>query len=311
MLDERRCYHGCYQNAGHHFPFAAGLSFAFFHRAAAAVRATTLRCSAVILVSRAFAPRLPSATAAGFFLFAISTMLSAQQKNSNYFLTCYALSIIVRTAMRKRAPKPKPETPAVDWRQAAEDRGRAAFEAVHAEPHPPAPEPPAWWESPAMTPEQLLIWQRKRQARAKKAVATAAKIRRDKERQHAKEEKQRAKENPPIKNQPKRHVEPYWPPDWALDLCKEQSMKNTSTNSTAPPNAMEKHYSLAQIAEAWGVSYATVWRMFRDMPGAADLSVRKTSQKSRSYRLLRIPESVVARVHAERANGFILGKRRK
>ena len=139
---------------GHHSPFAAGFfarTFALaaaglsFHRARAAVRATTLRCSAVILVSRAFAPRLPSATAAGFFLFAISTMLSAQQKNSNYFLTCYALSIIVRTAMRKRAPKPKPETPAT-VRAEAEEIGRQAFEAAVGP--EPEPTPPPWWESP-------------------------------------------------------------------------------------------------------------------------------------------------------------------
>src|ERR1017187_5235815 len=138
---------------GHHSPFAAGFfarTFALaaaglsFHRARAAVRATTLRCSAVILVSRAFAPRLPSATAAGFFLFAISTMLSAQQKNSNYFLTCYALSIIVRTAMRKRAPKPKPETPAT-VRAEAEEKGRQAFETAAAPEPEPTPEPALSW----------------------------------------------------------------------------------------------------------------------------------------------------------------------
>lgn len=50
----------------------------FFQRAAAAVFATSLRFSGVSFVSRAFAPLLPSATAAGFFLFAINTMLSAQ-----------------------------------------------------------------------------------------------------------------------------------------------------------------------------------------------------------------------------------------
>jgi hypothetical protein len=65
-----------------YFPFA-GLSF---QRAAAAVRATSERCSGVSFVIRAFAPRLPSATAAGFFLFAINHMLSAQPKKCKYSL---------------------------------------------------------------------------------------------------------------------------------------------------------------------------------------------------------------------------------
>jgi hypothetical protein len=37
------------------------------------------------------------------------------------------------------------ETPAVDWRQAAEEIGRQAFETA-VQPEPPRPAP-AWWES--------------------------------------------------------------------------------------------------------------------------------------------------------------------
>jgi hypothetical protein len=49
-----------------------------FHRAAAAVRATSERFSGVSFFSRAFAPRRPSSTAALFFFLAITIMLSAQ-----------------------------------------------------------------------------------------------------------------------------------------------------------------------------------------------------------------------------------------
>ncbi len=60
----------------------------FAHRAAAALRATSERFSAVSFFNRALPPRLPSATAAGFFRFAINTMLSASEKKCNAVLTC-------------------------------------------------------------------------------------------------------------------------------------------------------------------------------------------------------------------------------
>ena len=52
-----------------------------FHRAAAAVLATSERFSGVSFFIRAFALLLPSATAAGFFFFAITFMLNVQQNN--------------------------------------------------------------------------------------------------------------------------------------------------------------------------------------------------------------------------------------
>ena len=209
----------------------------------------------------------------------------------------------------KHTPKSLAPPPPADWRAEAERRGASAFEAA-TEPAPP-PQEPAWWESPAMTPEQLLIWQRKRQASAKKAVETAARIRRDKEKQRAKEEKQRAKENPPIKNQPKRHFEPYWPPDWVLDMRKEKSMKNTNiTNPPAPQNAMEPHFTLKEIAKAWGISVRSARLIFRDVPGVSDVCNRH-SLTTRPYTILRIPASVAARVHESRAAGFVLGSRRR
>jgi hypothetical protein len=54
---------------------------------------------------------------------------------------------------------------------------------------------------------------------------------------------------------------------------------------------LEPHFTIAQVAEAWGISVRSI---FRDQPGVADIAVRH-SLTSRSYQVLRIPASVVAR----------------
>jgi hypothetical protein len=53
-----------------------------------------------------------------------------------------------------------------------------------------------------------------------------------------------------------------------------------------------KHYSLDEL---WGVSPYSIRRIFRDEPGV--LKIRENSQKRKRSLTLRIPESVVARVH--------------
>lgn len=106
----------------------------------------------------------------------------------------------------------------------------------------------------------------------------------------------------------------YWPPQVPMNNpCGPAAPKtaNTTNPPARPPDALEKHYSLAQVAEAWGLSYWTVRRIFRDMPGVPDFSARKTSLTSLPYKVLRIPASVAARVHEQRSAGFVLGKRKK
>jgi hypothetical protein len=83
-----------------------------------------------------------------------------------------------------------------------------------------------------------------------------------------------------------------------------------AANTTAPPNAMEPHYSLKEIAEAWGISVRSARHIFRDVPGVLDPTIHR-SLTSRSYQAMRIPASVAARVHANRAAGFVLGAERK
>jgi hypothetical protein len=91
----------------------------------------------------------------------------------------------------------------------------------------------------------------------------------------------------------------------------EPPMKTANaTNPPAPSSAMEKHFTLEQIAEAWGISVRNARRIFRDVPGVADLTVHR-SLTTRSYQVLRVPASVAARVHEQRSAGFVLGAKRR
>ena len=63
--------------------------------------------------------------------------------------------------------------------------------------------------------------------------------------------------------------------------------------------ALERHYSVLQIAEMWSLSEKTVRRMFEDEEGVLQWGSQETRRK-RGYVTLRIPESVMLRVHRER-----------
>ena len=60
--------------------------------------------------------------------------------------------------------------------------------------------------------------------------------------------------------------------------------------------ALEKHYSVCELAQLWGLSEKTVRRMFHDEPGVVKFGHEERRFK-RAYMTLRIPESVVQRVH--------------
>jgi hypothetical protein len=63
----------------------------------------------------------------------------------------------------------------------------------------------------------------------------------------------------------------------------------------------ERHYSVDELAAAWGMSDDFVRRMFVHEPGVV-LFVRHRPGK-RTYRVLRIPESVANRVHRRMSKG--------
>jgi len=63
---------------------------------------------------------------------------------------------------------------------------------------------------------------------------------------------------------------------------------------------LERHYSVGEIAERWGLSEKTIRRMFENEEGVLQWGSPETRRK-RGYITLRIPESVMLRVHRQRA----------
>ncbi len=60
--------------------------------------------------------------------------------------------------------------------------------------------------------------------------------------------------------------------------------------------ANENHYSIGEVAKLWSLSEKTVRRMFESEPGVIQWGSEEVLHK-RGYRTLRIPESVLHRVH--------------
>lgn len=79
---------------------------------------------------------------------------------------------------------------------------------------------------------------------------------------------------------------------------------------THPVLALERHYSPAEIAELWGLSVDSVRRLFESEDGV--LIIGESEGKfRRRYTTLRIPESVVERVHRSRSRVVCTGRGRE
>ena len=63
----------------------------------------------------------------------------------------------------------------------------------------------------------------------------------------------------------------------------------------------ERHYAVAEIAELWNLSVDKVRELFADEPGVLVIGNRRPRYK-RPYVTLRIPKSVVERVHSRLAS---------
>jgi len=61
--------------------------------------------------------------------------------------------------------------------------------------------------------------------------------------------------------------------------------------------ASERHYSPAEIAERWNLSSDCVRKIFEREPGVLVVGNPNPSRGKRSYTMLRIPQSVLDRVH--------------
>jgi hypothetical protein len=62
-------------------------------------------------------------------------------------------------------------------------------------------------------------------------------------------------------------------------------------------SALERH-TVAEVAALWGFSPDTIRKIFRDHPGVLKIGSPERRFK-RGYVSIRIPESIVQRVHAE------------
>jgi len=60
--------------------------------------------------------------------------------------------------------------------------------------------------------------------------------------------------------------------------------------------ALERHFSIKEIAELWGLCENSVRELFKQEPGVVRIQ-RPKSRYKRAYTTLRIPRSVLERVH--------------
>jgi AraC-like DNA-binding protein len=63
--------------------------------------------------------------------------------------------------------------------------------------------------------------------------------------------------------------------------------------------ALERHYTVPEVATLWGISEKTVRRLFDTEDGVLRWGSQETVRK-RGYHNLRIPQSVLIRVHRRR-----------
>jgi len=74
------------------------------------------------------------------------------------------------------------------------------------------------------------------------------------------------------------------------------SGKPLDGENQAPSDTFEKHYSINEISQLWGLSRRTIRRIFEQEPGIIELTNHKSRHK-RAYVTRRVPESVLRRVH--------------
>lgn len=67
--------------------------------------------------------------------------------------------------------------------------------------------------------------------------------------------------------------------------------------------ALERHFTPQEIADIWRLDVSTIIRIFKDSPGVLKIGREGRRDGKRDYTSLRIPASVVQRVHAKRVNG--------
>ena len=80
--------------------------------------------------------------------------------------------------------------------------------------------------------------------------------------------------------------------------------QQSGCDAVPPPEGAERHFSPAEVAKLWRVSIDFVRRQFAREPGVLVFAggAALTPAKRRRYTTMRIPESVLKRVHNRVAN---------
>jgi hypothetical protein len=76
----------------------------------------------------------------------------------------------------------------------------------------------------------------------------------------------------------------------------ESNFSISSPGQDSQEASFEKHFSVAELAELWSLSEQTIRRIFSGEPGVIEWGHNERRFK-RGYKTLRIPESIVQRVH--------------
>jgi hypothetical protein len=84
-----------------------------------------------------------------------------------------------------------------------------------------------------------------------------------------------------------------------LDIDRAIRPRRVEKSNLTKDRALEKHYSASEVAEVWGVSVDLVRNVFRQEPDVLALDRTKRGK----YVTLRIPESVMIRVHRRLSQG--------
>ena len=108
-------------------------------------------------------------------------------------------------------------------------------------------------------------------------------------------------DNQGVRNQVGKHtatVEVIAMPEFARKPAESYRSFDTisGTSLSASDLASERHYSVIEISKLWALSEKTVRKMFEREPGVLHWGTEERLHK-RAYRTLRVPETVLHRVH--------------
>ncbi len=81
-----------------------------------------------------------------------------------------------------------------------------------------------------------------------------------------------------------------------MSMVDEAAEKSSQLEGAPNDPAFETHYSIPQLVRLWGLSEKTIRRIFNGEPGVVELG-HEEERFRRGYKTLRIPVSVVQRVH--------------